>query len=133
MHGAVDRMSKACDNIQFTISTTKTEVVHQPAPGKPYSEPTITVNGQKLQVVNTFTYLRSTLSKAVHIYYEVKARPAKASVAFGRLRTNVWERNGIRLDTKLKVYKAVVLPTLLYPCDTWTVYQHMTRNLTIST
>ena len=129
MQGAVDRMSKACDNFQLTISTKKTEVVHQSAPGKPYSEPTITVNGQKLQVVDKFTYLGSTLSRAVHIDDEVTARTAKASVAFGRLRTNVWERNGIRLDTKLKVYKAVVLPTLLYACETWTVYQRHAKKL----
>ena len=129
MQGAVDRMSKACDNFHLTISTKKTEVVHQPAPGKPYSEPTITVNGQKLQVVDKFTYLGSTLSRAVHIDDEVTARTAKASVAFGRLRTNVWERNGIRLDTKLKVYKAVVLPTLLYACETWTVYQRHAKKL----
>ena len=63
--GAVDNMSKACDNFQLTISTKKTEVVHQPAPGKPYREPTITVNGQKLQVVDKLTYLGSTLSSAV--------------------------------------------------------------------
>ena len=111
------------------ISTKKTEVVHQPAPGKPYSEPTITVNGQKLQVVDKFTYLGSTLSRAVHIDDEVTARTANASVAFGRLRTNVWERNGIRLHTKLKVYKAVVLPTLLYACETWTVYQRHAKKL----
>ena len=37
--------------------------------------------------------------------------------------SNVWERNGIRLATNLKVYKAVVLPTLLYACETWTEYQ----------
>ena len=129
MQGAVDRMSKACDNFQLTISTKKTEVVHQPAPGKPYSEPTITVNGQKLHVVDKFTYLGSTLSRAVHIDDEVTVRTAKASVAFGRLRTNVWERNGIRLDTKLKVYKAVVLPTLLYACETWTVYQRHAKKL----
>ena len=55
--GAVDHMSKACDNFQPTISTKQNEVVHQPAPGKPDSEPTITVNGQKLQVVDKFTYL----------------------------------------------------------------------------
>ena len=77
MQGAVDRMSKACDNFQLTISTKKTEVVHQPAPGKPYSEPTITVNGQTLQVVDKFTYLGSTLSRAVHIDDEVTARTAK--------------------------------------------------------
>ena len=57
------------------------------------------------------------------------ARTAKASVAFGRLRTNVVERNEIRLDTKLKVYKAVVLTTLLYACDTWTVYQRHAKKL----
>ena len=111
-------MSKACENFQLTVSTKKTEVVHQSTSGKPYSEPTITVNGQKLQVVDKFTYLRSTLSRAVHIDDEVTAKTVKASVAFGRLCTNVWERNGIRLDTKLKANKAVVLQTLLYACET---------------
>ena len=89
----------------------------------------ITVNGQKLKVVDKFTYLGSTLSRAVHIDDEITARIAKASVAFGRLRANVWERNGIKLDTKLKVYKAVVLPTLLYACETWTVYQRHAKRL----
>ena len=123
MQRAMDQVSQSCDNYDLTISTKKTEVVHQPAPGKPYNEPTITVNGQKLKVVDKFTYLGSTLSRAVHIDDEITARIAKASVAFGRHRANVWERNGIKLDTKLKVYKAVVLPTLLYACETWTVYQ----------
>ena len=112
MQGAVDRMSKACDNFQLTSSTKKTEV----APGKQYSEPTITVNGQKLQVVDKFTYLGSTLSIAVHIDDEVTAQRS-----IRQIHTNVWERNGIRLDTKLKVYKAVVLPILLYACETRTV------------
>ena len=76
MHGVGDRMSKLCDNFQLTISTKKTEVVHQREPGKPYSEPTITVNGQKLQVVDKFTYLGNTLSRAVHIDDEVTARLA---------------------------------------------------------
>ena len=30
---------------------------------------------------------------------------------------------------KLKVYKAVVLPTLLYACETWTVYQRHAKKL----
>ena len=126
MQRAMDQVSQSCDNYDLTIST---EVVHQPAPGKPYNEPTITVNGQKLKVVDKFTYLGSTLSRAVHIDDEITARIAKASVAFGRLRANVWERNGIKLDTKLKVYKAVVLPTLLYACETWTVYQRHAKRL----
>ena len=80
----------------LTISIKKTEVVYQPAPGKPYKEPTITVKGQRLQVVDKFTYLGSTLSRVVQIDDEVNARIAKASAAYGRLRGSIRDRSGIR-------------------------------------
>ena len=123
----VHRVSDSCDSYDLTISIKKTEVVYQPAPGKPYKEPTVTVKGQRLQVVDKFTYLGST--RVMHIDDEVNARIAKASAAFGRLHGSVWDRSGIRLDTKLKVYKAVVLPTLLYACEMWTVYQRHAKRL----
>ena len=87
------------------------------------------MNGQTLRVVDKFTYLGSTLSRAMHIDDEVTARVANASVAFGKARANVWERNGTKLHTKLKVYKAVVLPTILYAFETWTVYQSHAKRL----
>ena len=46
------------------------------------------MNGQKLQVVDKFTYLGSTVSRAVFIDDEVTAKTAKASVAFGRVEWN---------------------------------------------
>ena len=46
-----------------------------------------------------------------------------------RLCGSFWDRSGIRLDTKLKVYRPVVLPTLLYACETWTVYQRHAKRL----
>ena len=61
MQKGVDQVSDSCDSYDLTISIKKTEVVYQPAPGKPYKEPTITVKGQRLQVVDKFTYLGSTL------------------------------------------------------------------------
>ena len=67
----MDQVSDSCDSYDLTISIKKTEVVYQQAPGKPYKEPTITVKGQRLQVVNKFTYLGSTLSRVVHIDDEV--------------------------------------------------------------
>ena len=84
MQKGEDQVSDSCDSYDLTISIKKTEVVYQPAPGKPYKEPTITVKGQRLQVVD-FTYLGSTLSRVVHIDDEVNARIAKANAAFGRL------------------------------------------------
>ena len=51
MQGAMDRVSHSFDNYDLTISIQKTKVVYQPAHGKPYSEPTLIVNEQRLQVV----------------------------------------------------------------------------------
>ena len=65
MQHSVDKFSEACDNFGLTISTKKTEVMHQPAPGKPYVEPNIIINNQRLNVVDKFTYLGSTLSRNV--------------------------------------------------------------------
>ena len=103
--------------------------MYQPAPRTPYHESTITVKGQKLQAVEQFTYLGSTLSRAVNIDAEVNNRLAKASSAFGRLRTNVWERRGISITTKLKVFSAVVITTLLFASESWTIYQRHARQL----
>ena len=61
----------------------------QPAPHKEYVEPAIIIKSQTLQAVDKFTYLSSTLSRAVHIDDEVSSRIAKASVAFGKLNKNV--------------------------------------------
>ena len=130
MQKGVDQVSDSCDSYHLTIIVKKTEVVYQPIPGKPYKEPTITVKGQRLQVVDKFTYFGNTLSRVVHIDDEVNARIAKASAAFAM--ADYMEVFGIEVesdDTKLKAYGSVVLPTLLYACETWTVYQQHARRL----
>ena len=109
MQHSMDHFSE-CDAFGLTISIKKTEVMYQPAPHQAYSEPTITVKGEKLKAVETFTYLGSTLSRSARIDAEVDGRIAKASTAYGRLRKKVWERQGLSTKTKLKVYKAIVLP-----------------------
>ena len=129
MQRSMDKLDTACDDFGLTISTKKTEVMHQPAPHSEYVEPRITVKGQTLQAVDKFTYLGSTLSRTVQMDDEVSSRIAKASASFGRLRSNVWDRKGLNLQTKLKVYKAVVLPSLLYACETWTVYSRHVKKL----
>ena len=82
MQRSVNIFSEACNNFGLTISTKKTEMMHQPAPGKPYIEPNITINGQRLNAVYRFTYLGSTLSTNVVIDEEVNTRLVKASAAF---------------------------------------------------
>ena len=57
MQQCVYDFSSSCDNFGLTISTKKTEVMHQPAPQKTYVAPTITVKEETLKTVDKFTYL----------------------------------------------------------------------------
>ena len=67
MQEGVDQVSDSGESYDLTMSIKKTEVVYQPAPGKPYNEPSITVKGKQLQVEDKFIYLGSTLTRVVHI------------------------------------------------------------------
>ena len=122
MQRSMDLFATACNNFGLTVSTKKTEVMYQPAPGTPYTDPVITANGQKLASAEKFVYLGSTLSKSALLDEEIALRIARASTAFGRLQDSVWNREGLGSETKLKVYRAVVLPSLLYAAETWTPY-----------
>ena len=129
MQQCVNHFSRACNNFGFIISTKTTEVMHQPAPRNMYQAPQIFVNDKPLKATDSFTYLRSTLSKEANIDVEVNNRLSKANSAFGRLRKKVWDRRGIGQDIKLKVYTAVVLTVLLYACESWTMYSCHARKL----
>ena len=74
MREGIDSFSSACNNFGLTISTKKTEVMFQPAPGNQYHEPHRSVNGQTLLVLETFTYLGSTLSRNAKIDAEINIR-----------------------------------------------------------
>ena len=125
--GVAYQVSDSCDSYDLTISIKRLDGISASAL-KPYKELTKTVKGQRLQKVFKFTYLGSILTRAVHIDDEGNVRIAKANAAFGRLRGSIWDRSGIKLDTKLEVYRSVVLPTLLYACK-WTVYQRYVKRL----
>ena len=56
MQKGLDQVSDSCDSYDHKISI-KMIVVYQSAPGKPYKDPTVTVKGKRLQVVDKFTYL----------------------------------------------------------------------------
>nr|VZI51123.1 unnamed protein product [Spirometra erinaceieuropaei] len=120
----MDLISGDCENFGLIINTEMTAVMHQPPPDTAQNEPQISVNGAHLQVSYNFTYLNSTLFCCAKIDDEVARRISKASQAFTRLQNTFWNRHGLQLSMKLKMYRAVILPTLLYGAETWTVYMN---------
>ena len=94
-----------------------------------YEPPVITIEGKQLKAVDNFKYLGSIISNNASLDAEITARIAKATAAFGRLTKRLWTNTGIRLNTKVAVYKAAVLTTLLYGCETWTLTKKQIRRL----
>ncbi|BHF68572.1 hypothetical protein SprV_0301160800 [Sparganum proliferum] len=119
----------ACDNFGLVINTEKTVIMQQPPPDAAYVAHQISVMGAQMQVVDDFTYLGSTLSRNTKIDDKVARRISKASQPLDRLKNTVWNHPGLHLNTKLKMYKADILSTLLYGAETWTVYKKQARRL----
>ena len=124
-----DCFATAATSFGLTVSIKKTEVLRQLAPNTARPPPNITMDGNALKNVDTFKYLGSCINSAANLDDEVLCRISRASQAFGRLHTRVWHERGISIKTKLSVYRAVVLPSLLYGCETWTCYRRHTKKL----
>eukprot|EP00061_Rhincodon_typus_P014976 g42387.t1 len=84
--------------------------------------PIIKVHGEALDNVKHFQYPRCVLSAEAVIDEEILHRLQCASASFGRLRKRGFKSNNIRSNTNIMVLRAVVVPTLLYCSETWTVY-----------
>jgi len=98
-------------------------------PQEAFRPPHITIGETELKAVQQFTYLGCTISSDAKIDKEVDNRLAKASSAFGRLYSRVWNNKHLKKATKVSVYRAVVLTTLLYGSDSWVPYRHHLRLL----
>ena len=69
------------------------------------------------------------INSAANLDDEVLCHISRASQAFGCLHTRVWHERGISIKTKRSIYQAVVLPSLLYGCKTWTCYRRHIEKL----
>ena len=124
----VDAFSDASKKFSLKINIKKTEVLYQPNSTRTREED-IMVDGNKLNSVPEFTYLGSTISSDGRIDAEIQRRMAKASASFGRLRQRLWNNHHVSTRVKGKIYRAIVLSTLLYGAKAWTVYRRQVKKL----
>ena len=121
--------SDASKQFGLTISLGKTEVLFQRAPNSVAPQPAIFIDDVELKVVDSFKYLGSMVSNDGSLDKGIASRISKASQALGRLRNRLLNHHNVSFDTKLKVYRAVILSSLLYGCETGTVYRRHLKQL----
>ena len=128
MQEIVDRFSLASKAFGLTISIKKTELLHQPKTNCPMTDEHIFIDEKPLKNVKSFCYLGSSVTSNAMLGNEIAARIGKASTAFGNLTDRLWKDHDISLKTKIGVYTAVVIPTLLYGCETWVPYRKQIKH-----
>ena len=130
MQEILDKFATAAGDMGLKINISKTEMLHQPSPER-LNQPThaIKLNGEPLTVVSNFKYLGSTLTVDNRLDTEINNRIKNACVSFGKLEDRLWKQKDICIATKCKVYKAAVLPALLYSAETYTLYRKHIKRL----
>ena len=84
--------------------------------------PISTIAERVLEVADQFTYLGSTVSSNLSLDRELDKRIGRASGTMFRLNKRVWSNKLLTTNTKVRVYEACVLSTLLYSSEAWTTY-----------
>ena len=121
----LDRFSKACKDFGLTISIKKTEVMSQNVS----IPPVIKIDDKPLVVTEQFTYLGSTISNNLSLDHEIDKRIAKSSGTMSKLNNKVWQNKHLTVKTKMKVYQACIISTLLYGSESWTTYSKQENRL----
>ncbi|VDO79574.1 unnamed protein product [Schistosoma margrebowiei] len=78
----------------------------------------ITIDGEDLEDVKTFTYLGSIIDEQGGSDADVKVRIGKARAAYLQLR-NIWNSKQLSTNTKVRIFNTNVKTVLLYGAETW--------------
>lgn len=89
----------------------------------------IVIRNQKVEIVESFSYLGCFISRDQSPENETSTRIAKASKAFNMLRNGVWYRKSISIEAKLRIFRACIIPVSLYGSEVWSLTIAQERRL----
>ena len=93
------------------------------------AQPLLKINAETLEVVHQFQYLGSTMTDTLSLDAEISKRIGMAFTTLSKFTERVWENKHLKIPTKVNVYKACVISTLLYGGESWTTYSSQERKL----
>ena len=80
-------------------------------------EDKVMIGREEVEDVEEFVYLDATVTKEGGGTGDIKKRLSKAQGAFFNFW--IWNTRSIGLNTKIKLFKTLVRPVLLYGCEAW--------------
>jgi len=117
----LDAISSAYSRAGLVINSKRTEVLYLPSDSS--LPPTFNTNRGQLGLTEQFTYLGSLITSTCDLTVEIQYRVNLASASFGRLSKRVFTNRDLCTSTKMAVYNAIGVSTLLYACERRTAYR----------
>ena len=66
----------------------------------------------------TFKYLATVLTNQNSVQEEIKSRLKSGNACYHSVQKRLW--SGLLFkNTKIKIYRTIILPVVLYGCETW--------------
>ena len=78
------------------------------------------IDGRKLEAVTDFPFLGSKITADSDCSHEIKRRLPLGRKTVTNLE-NVLKSRDIILPTKVRIFRAVVFPVVIYGCEIWTI------------
>ena len=89
------------------------------------------IHNYKPEVIYELVYLGSTITDNLSIDSELNKRIGKAAMTLSTLTKHAWSNNKLSDHTKVNVYRACVISTLLYGSKSWTMRAHQEKRLNV--
>ena len=111
--------------MQISVSKTKILTVEEQGKDRQVRDkPSITLQGQALEEVESSSYLGSEVGQSAKVEKEVAVRLEKAGKVYQMWRRKVFRSRNLGKATKMRVFWTMVMSVLLYGAETWPVTQH---------
>ena len=111
-----DKLAREAERVGLKVNVDKCK----PLRINSRSNDVVEVNGRGIEDVDRFVYLEATVSKEGGGTEHIQKRVVKARGVFLRLKM-IWSSHSISRRTKVRLYKTLVKPVLIYGCETWKI------------
>ena len=120
----IDHLDRTTTRYKMEIGPDKTKVMINNANG---FQREIKIKGQRLEGVQNFKYLGAIISNEGS-KPESLSRIAQTTAAHFRMKI-IWRDKNISLAFKVKLMRTLILTTLLYACESWTLRAEIERRI----
>jgi hypothetical protein len=115
-----EALLEASRDIGIEINAEKTKYMIMSCHLNSEQNQNIRIANESFENVAKFKYLGTTLTNLYDIHDEIKSRLNSGNACYYSVQ-HLLSRRLISKNLKIKIYKTVILPVVLYGCDTWSL------------